>query len=287
MPSLSNAARIRLVALLGMCWFLTLAVLPTPRALGQDDGGEPAAPVEKAAAANAGQSGAAPGELAERNESLLMWLARASGVIGALIFLVSVYFIALVIRLGLEFRMSEAVPSTLIDKLEAAIRERKFQEAYDACRDDPSFLSRLVRTGVANLPSGRAEAKEAMNVMTEEIVVNMEQKISIIAVIGTLGPMLGLLGTVWGMIKAFQTIASSSQSQVQPARLADDIGTALVTTFEGLIVAIPAIFFFSFYRNRIASIAMEATRVSDRTIAAFYNAAKQPGANPAAAKPTA
>ncbi len=248
MPNLAYDKRIRLCAVLGMAWLALLTTLPMPRAAAQDDEAKDkaaAAPEEPAAEATPAPSPpASPGTTtpeAPRNESMLMWLVRASGLIGVVIFLVSVYFIALVIRLSMEFRMGEAVPPPLIDKLEAAIRDRKFQDAYDACRDDPSFLAKLVRTGVANLPSGRAEAKEAMNVMTEEIVVGMEQRISIIAVIGTLGPMLGLLGTVWGMILAFQAIASSSQQQVQPARLADNIGTALVTTLEGLVVAIPAI----------------------------------------------
>ena len=76
--------------------------------------------------------------------------------------LLSIYFTALVIRLFMEFRVSEAVPTALVEKLEAAIRDKKFQDAYDVCKDNDSFLARLVRTGIANLPNGRHEAKEAM-----------------------------------------------------------------------------------------------------------------------------
>ena len=109
-------------------------------------------------------------------------------------------------------------PPALVDKLEEAIKERKFQEAYDACRDDNSFLAKLVRTGVANLPNGRAEAKEAMNTLAEEIVVGMEARISYLATIGTLGPMIGLVGTIWGMIMSFQTIAPAAGGQPRPTR---------------------------------------------------------------------
>ena len=76
----------------------------------------------------------------------------------------------------MELRVSEAVPTALVDKLETAIKDRKFQEAYDACRDNESFLARLVRTGVANLPNGRAEAKEAMNATQDEIVTTLEAR---------------------------------------------------------------------------------------------------------------
>ena len=70
----------------------------------------------------------------------------------------------------MEYRVSEAVPTPLVEKLEAAIRDKKFQEAYDVCKESDSFLARLVRTGIANLPNGRPEAKEAMLAMSEEIV---------------------------------------------------------------------------------------------------------------------
>lgn len=226
---------------------------------------------------NAPANGSAQPE-APKPESFLMYAIKASGVIGGVIFLLSIYMVAVVIRLFMEFRINEAVPPPLVEKLELAIKDRKFQEAYDACRDDNSYLAKLVRTGVANLPIGRGEAKEAMNAASDEVIVTMETRVSYLAVIGSLGPMLGLLGTVWGMILAFQNI-STSGAQPRPDQLAGNIATALFTTLDGLILAVPAIFFFAFFRNRIALIAMEATKVSERTINAFWNAARQqPGA---------
>jgi biopolymer transport protein ExbB len=87
--------------------------------------------------------------------------------------------------------------------------------------------------------------------------------------------MLGLLGTVLGMILAFQDLATVEGVQVDPTQLAGNISLALVTTFEGLIVSVPAIFFFAFFRNRIVFIATETTKIADRTINAFWQAAKQ------------
>jgi biopolymer transport protein ExbB len=179
----------------------------------------------------------------------------------------------------MEFRVSEAVPAALVEKLEAAIRDKKFQDAYDVCKDNESFLARLVRTGIANLPSGRPEAKEAMQSVAEEVVTTLEMKISYLAIIGTLGPMIGLVGTIQGMIMSFQEIATAAGAQPRPDKVAEGISKALFITLEGVSLSVPAIFFFAFFRNRIAQMNMEATRVADRTINSLVAAAK--GAKPA------
>jgi biopolymer transport protein ExbB len=276
-PTLSTWSRSRRAWLFGwlsMAWLIGVSLFPAPEAIAQEPKADPAATAPAAA----------PAPRVKKN--MLTWAIEASGPIGVFLLFLSMYFTALVIRLFLEFRLSEAVPPALIDKLENAIKERKFQEAYDVCRDDPSFLAKLVRTGVANLPNGRAEAKEAMNTTEEEVVVTMESRISYLATIGTLGPMIGLVGTIWGMIQSFQEIATAGGSQPQPDKVAGGISTALFITLEGVSLAVPAIFFYALFRNRIAQIAMEATKVADRTINAFWTAAKQPQ-TAAPAKPAA
>jgi biopolymer transport protein ExbB len=265
-----------LLFVLGSLCLVSLA--PAPRAAAQDPG--KAAAKEVAPAADAAPAPTvAPASTAEtaapKSKSLLRWALEASGPIGVFLLCLSIYFTAVVIRLFMELRLSEAVPPALVEKMDVAIRDKKFQELYDACRDNESFLARLVRTGVANLPNGRTEAKEAMNAVTDEIVTGMESKISYLAIIGQLGPMIGLVGTIWGMIMSFQEIATAAGSQPKPEKVAEGISTALFITLEGVALAVPAIFFFSFFRNRIAMITMEATRVADRTIASLVQAAKQ------------
>jgi biopolymer transport protein ExbB len=185
----------------------------------------------------------------------------------------------LVIRLFMEYKITEAVPPALVDRLETAIKDRKFQEAYDACRDNESFLARLVRTGVANLPNGRPEAKEAMMLTSEEVVTGMEQRIGYLAIIGQLGPLIGLVGTIIGMIMSFQEIAMAAGSQPKPEKVAEGISTALVITLLGISLSVPAIFFFALFRNRVALMTMEASRVADRVINSLVAAAKQQAKN--------
>jgi biopolymer transport protein ExbB len=269
LSSLSREGRQKLWAALSLAWLL-VAALPGVVAHAQE---------AKDAAAPA-RGAVAPTTSVQRG-TMLTYLLKAhsdplSAFIGLLLLGLSIYFVAQVIRLSLEFRVSEAVPPILVEKLENAIKEKRFQEAYDVCRDDNSFLARLVRTGIANLPNGRPEAKEAMNTTAEEIIVTMESRISYLATIGTLGPMIGLVGTIWGMIRAFQEIATTAGAQVRADQVAGAIATALFITLEGISLSTPAIFFYAFFRNRIAEVAMEATKVADRTIAAFWAAAKQP-----------
>ena len=103
----------------------------------------------------------------------------------------------------------------------------------------------------------------------------MEARISYLAIIGTLGPMIGLVGTIAGMIASFQEIATAAGAQPKPEKVAEGISTALFITLEGVSLSVPAIFFFAFFRNRIAQMAMESAKVADRTITALLSAAKQ------------
>lgn len=274
MPTLSRSTsmgsgRTREWVLFVLGVVLCMALAPAPRVAGQEP------PKDEAPAAAAAPTPTAAETAPPKPKSMLRWALEASGPIGVFLLCLSVYFTALVIRLFLEMRVTEAVPPALVEKMEVAIKDKKFQELYDACRDNESFLARLVRTGVANLPNGRPEAKEAMNAMSDEIVTGMESRISYLAIIGQLGPMIGLVGTIWGMIMSFQEIATAAGSQPKPEKVAEGISTALFITLEGVALAVPAIFFFSFFRNRIAMMTMEATKVADRTIASLVQAAKQ------------
>ena len=85
--------------------------------------------------------------------------------------------------------------------------------------------------------------------------MEMEHRTTYLATVGTLGPMIGLVGTVYGMIMAFQVIALEGSSP-QASQLAAGISTALYATLEGIAISIPAIFFYALYRNRIARLSL-------------------------------
>ena len=106
--------------------------------------------------------------------------------------------------------------------------------------------------------------------MGEDENMRLEQRLSYIALIGQVSPMIGLLGTVNGMVAAFQTIARTN-TQPKPSDLAGGISMALITTLIGLMLAIPAIAAFGIFRNRLARLVLEVGIFSERLMSRFQN----------------
>jgi biopolymer transport protein ExbB len=109
-----------------------------------------------------------------------------------------------------------------------------------------------------------------MQEVGEDEAMKLEQRLSYIALIGTVSPMVGLLGTVDGMVAAFQVIARSS-TQPKPSDLAQGISMALITTLVGLWLAIPAIAIFGIFRNRLSRLVLEVGIHSERLMSRFQN----------------
>ena len=146
--------------------------------------------------------------------------------------------------------------------------------------EDPSFLARVLASGVRKLPSGVSQAQRAMELANEDVTMEMEHRTTYLATVGTLGPMIGLVGTVYGMIMAFQVIAFEGSSP-QASQLAAGISTALYATLEGIAISIPAIFFYAMYRNRIARLSLEVGMTAEPLLEQFA-----PGVRPAAPNST-
>ncbi len=143
-----------------------------------------------------------------------------------------------------------------VNDVQNLLEQAKYNDAYHRLVDDSSFLARVLAAGVRKLPSGLSHAQRAMELANEDVTMEMEHRTTYLATVGTLGPMIGLVGTVYGMIMSFRVIAVSGDS-AQPSQLAAGISTALFATLEGIGVSIPAIFFYAFFRNRIARLSLE------------------------------
>ena len=194
-------------------------------------------------------------------------------MIGLFIFGLSVYFVAVVIRLFLQMRTEVAVPPDASTAFRELLGQGNFQGAYEAMRDSDSFLGRVVAKGIEQLPNGLAEARHAMERIGEYETVRMEKQISIMAVLGTLGPMIGLIGTLKGMISSFSVIAMSGVT-LKASEVAGGISEALLLTFEGVSLSVPAIYFFAFFRNRVALISMDAMVEADDLINLFFRSGR-------------
>jgi len=189
---------------------------------------------------------------------------------------ISFTFVALIVMNILTLRRSSIVPLQLVEAFEAHLNEKRYQEAYELAKNDDSFLGHVLSAGLGKLQSGYPQAIEAMQEVGEEETMKLEHRLSYIALIGTISPMFGLLGTVDGMVAAFQVIASSN-AQPKPSELAKGISMALITTLVGLWLAIPAIMIFGIMRNRMARMTLEVGILSEGLMGRFQSVgAKKP-----------
>ncbi len=206
-------------------------------------------------------------------ESYLHWVARCSGAIGVVILLLSVYFVATVVRLFMELREKVAAPPELVAQVEELMQQRDFRQVIKVLRESDSFLGRVLSTGIAELPNGLPEARESMDRTADSLTMEMERMISMLAVLGTLGPMIGLLGTLKGMISAFSVIAMSG-THLDTAQVASAISEALLLTFEGVALSVPAIYFYALFRNRISSISSNTTLLAEQLLRRLFHSAQ-------------
>ncbi|MGA2066565.1 MAG: MotA/TolQ/ExbB proton channel family protein [Thermoguttaceae bacterium] len=225
------------------------------------------------------EGGAEAAEAAPDN--FFIWIIKVSGLIGLVILCLSIYFVATVGRMFVELRPQTAMPPEVLAQCEAMLEQRDFKGIFNVVKEDDSFFSRVLVTGITELPNGLSEAREAMERVGDMLTTEMEKKISMMAVLGTLGPMIGLLGTLKGMIAAFSIIARQN-TQIKSGEVAGAISESLVLTFEGVGLSVPSIWFFSFFRNRVMFISVTTMTRADEFLRHFAQAAR---GKPAAAAP--
>ena len=234
--------------------------------------------------------GGGGGQTATGGNLVIFMFSALGPVFGLLLLGVSVALLALVVLLFLDLRMAAAIPPGFVDDFTDIVNKRKFKEAFDMARSDPSFLGQVLTAGMSRLQYGLEDAREAAANTLESIKSDKDQKNNYTAVIATLGPMFGLVGTVYGMIKAFSVLATATT--VKPSELADGIAHALVVTLFGVAIAVPAIFFNAFYRNRITRVCMDVGHIADDLLTQMYHNSKKAAppagaaAGPAPAQPT-
>jgi biopolymer transport protein ExbB len=208
-------------------------------------------------------------------------ISSAGWLFGPLLLLISISLTALCVLLFLDLRLATAIPPGFVDEFTDTVNKRRFKEAFDMARNDTSYLARVLTAGMSRLQYGLEDAREAAANMLEGIRSEKEQKNAYTAVIGTLGPLLGLVGTVYGMILAFIELGAGGQPD--PRKLAEGISHALVVTLLGIGLSVPAIFFNAFFRNRIIRISMDTGHIADDLLTQMYhNSKKAGGAAPSA-----
>lgn len=257
----------RRLAVGGSAALLFALALWSGGALAQEGGARPA--TEGAASAAAPEAGPAEGSAADDHVPTGFFeIVFSGGLLGiafvVVLFALSAIAVYLIVEQSLVLRRSVILPPGLADEASEAIRSGQIGLARQLCVDRPSVLAFVIAKGLEEVDSGWPSMEKSMEDALAEQSARLFRKIEYLTAIGNIAPMIGLLGTVVGMIFAFQQVALSRGS-AGAGDLAEGIYQALVTTVGGLLIAIPALGAFAILRNRVdqlvAEVAYEALHV--------------------------
>jgi biopolymer transport protein ExbB len=212
-------------------------------------------------------SGAAPDS---QQQAGFFDILLSGGVVGLIILLVlfalSITAAYLLFDQAMTLRRSEILPDGVSDTVRQALLTGRPAEADAACRRAPSILSVVLLSGLSELEFGWREVEKAVEDSLAQQAARLMRRIEYLSVIGNIAPMVGLLGTVTGMIFAFQQVATT-RGAAGAGDLAEGIYQALVTTVGGLVVAIPALAIYAVCRNRVDSLVSEVAYQSQHALA--------------------
>ncbi|RLS59385.1 MAG: MotA/TolQ/ExbB proton channel family protein [Planctomycetota bacterium] len=231
-----------------------------------------AAPVAAPAPADPNAATTPATDAAPEEMSMLVWLIHTSGWIGGVLLMMFMYFVAQVVRLFQDLRPEVVIPQGLIDDLDKLLAARDYAGILRTAKESDCELGQMVAAGLPALSNGLSEARESVDRAGEAVVVEMEKKNSMLAVIGSLGPLIGLLGTLKGMMSSFSDIAKGGE--MKASQVAHGISEALLITFEGVAISVPAIFLFAVFKNKIASLSLQAINLADDFIMRAHGSAR-------------
>ncbi len=196
--------------------------------------------------------------------------------IGIMVTLILVSMLAayLVFDQLITLRRRELLPDGLADQVRQALAAGDLAAAHQACKQRPCLLSFVLMHGFSELEYGWSSVEKGLEESLAEQAAGLFRRLEYLSVIANIAPMLGLLGTVTGMIMAFREVAMT-QGMASAPQLAEGIYSALVTTVAGLMIAIPAIGAYAIFRNRIDRLVAEAAWSVQQVFAPLRKRAKQ------------
>jgi len=202
------------------------------------------------------------------NDMSVFDLIQKGGVVGYMIIVLSIVSLGLIIDYFLTIRKSRILPDKDVAVLRKLIENPNPDEMVAFEKTEPSFLSKVTLAGLKESHHGYDAMIKAMEDAAEALASGIARKTEHLNVIGNISPMLGLLGTVIGMLRCFNEIAHVAGT-IEPKQLAGGIFEALVTTCMGLIVAIPALYSYAIFRNRVDEYTGEASLLAEQLVSPF------------------
>ena len=205
----------------------------------------------------------------EAAPSGFMEIVFSGGITGMAIILLlvvlSIAGLALAVDHWMTIQERKLMPENLAPAVSKQIAAGNLAGAIQACDQHPSVLAFVLKAGLSEVDGGWAEVEKGMEDAAAEQSAKLLRKVEYLSVLGNIAPMVGLLGTVIGMIFAFQEVANT-QGAARASELASGIYQALVTTVGGLLVAIPSLGAHAVFRNRIDQYIAETAYKAQHTL---------------------
>lgn len=177
---------------------------------------------------------------------ILMWPIMMCSVIG----------LAIIIERIFVLRRADIDTREFMDVMRQVLRQNRIREAVEICDETEAPVARILKAGILKHDRSKEDIREAIEEAGRFEIPRLERHLSALATCSTIAPLLGLLGTVQGMIKAFSQI-QNKRGQVNPSDLAEGIGNALITTAAGLTVAIPILVVHNYFITRVDNMVLE------------------------------
>ncbi len=176
----------------------------------------------------------------------------------------SIVMVTFIIQLFITLRDEQLAPKALVESLHATILAGNYQEAWEICRANKAYVALVLKGALERLGRGKDAVETALIEHGLREAQVLKTKNSYLSVIGVIAPMIGLLGTVIGMMGAFAVLGSTGVSD--PRALALRIGEVLMATASGLFIAIPAFIFYYYFRNRSTIVLVNADDQLNRLV---------------------
>ncbi len=186
----------------------------------------------------------------------MMNIIYEGGVLMFPIMAVSIVALAITIERFWTLRRATIDTREFMDAMRTVLRQNRVQEAIAICDETDAPVARIMKAGILKHNRSKEDIREAIEDAGHLEIPRLERYMSALATCANIAPLLGLLGTVQGMIKAFAQI-QHKQGQVNPSDLAEGIGNALITTAAGLSVAIPTLVVYNYFVTRVENMILE------------------------------
>jgi biopolymer transport protein ExbB len=189
-------------------------------------------------------------------------------VVYVLLFVTSVVGLTFIVERGIALRWRRVVPSDIEAAVESCQSPEDVPMLRRVCQQHNSPISRLLLVAAEHLDWPKAEAIDAIQTRARQEITRLERGLVVLEIIVGIAPLLGLVGTILGMMTAFGNVGQAGQ--IDPTELAKGISLILRATLFGLLIAIPSLIFWSYYSKKVESIAVEMESLCDEFLQRQY-----------------